>query len=155
MPPTVRQLKKDDRTTEQKQMEFLEAFVELISVSRAAKKAKLSYRTIVYDWIRDDADFKKAYERACEIATFKLEDEAIRRAFEGTLKPVYQGGKKIGTIREYSDTLLIVLLKARAPEKYKERSSSELTGKNGGPIEVNGTITHNIKFKRSDGSSGG
>jgi hypothetical protein len=50
---------------------------------------------------------------------------------------------------------LIVLLNARAPEKYKDRSASELTCKNGGPIEVNGTITHNINFKRSDGSKGG
>lgn len=154
MAPTIRQLKTVNRTPQEKQLAFLEAFVEVVSVSRAAKKARI-YRTIVYDWIRDDAEFKKAYERACEIATFKIEDEAIRRAYEGTLKPVYQGGKKVGTIREYSDTLLIVLLKARAPEKYKDRSSNEHTGKNGGPIEVNGTITHNINFKRSDGSNGG
>lgn len=154
MAPTIRQLKTDNRTPQEKQLAFLEAFVELVSVTRAAKKARI-YRTIVYDWIRDDAEFKKAYERACEIATFKLEDEAIRRAYEGTLRPVFQGGEKVGSIREYSDTLLIVLLKARAPEKYKERTSSELTGKGGGPIEVNGKITHNINFKRSDGSSGG
>jgi hypothetical protein len=154
MPPTIRQLKTDNRTPQEKQLAFLEAFVELVSVTRAAKKARI-YRTIVYDWIRDDPDFKKAYESACEIATFKLEDEAVRRAYEGTLQPVYQGGVKVGSIRKYSDLLLILLLKARAPEKYKDRVASEHTGKNGGPIEVNGTITHNINFKRSDGSSGG
>lgn len=154
MPPTIRHLKTDDRSKEQKQLDFLAAFVELISVTRAAKKAKI-HRTTVYDWVHDDPEFEKAYKRACEIATFKLEDEAVRRAYEGTLRPVFQGGVKVGSIREYSDTLLIVLLKARAPEKYKERTSNEHTGKNGGPIEVNGTITHNIKFKRSDGSSAG
>lgn len=153
MPQTVRQLKKDKRPKKRKQLDFLEAFMEYVSVSRAAKKAKV-HRTVIYDWIKDEAEFKTAYERACELATARLEDEAVRRAYEGTLKPVYQGGKKICSIREYSDTLLIVLLKARAPEKYKERVASEHTGKGGGPIQTNvtGSITHNINFKKSDGT---
>jgi hypothetical protein len=72
MAQTIRQLKKDQRTPQQKQMEFLDAFVEVVSVTRAAKKARV-YHTIVYDWIRDEAELKKNYEPACEIATFKLE----------------------------------------------------------------------------------
>jgi hypothetical protein len=39
----------------------------------------------------------------------------------GTLKPVYQGGKKVGAVREYSDTLLMFLLNGGRPEKYKHR----------------------------------
>lgn len=124
MPQTIRQFKRDKRTKKQKQADFIAAFVDLVSVSRAAVKAKV-HRTVIYDWIKSDSNFKIIYEAACELATGKLEDEAVRRAFEGTVKPVYQGGKLVGKIREFSDTLLIVLLKARAPEKYKERVSNE------------------------------
>jgi len=36
-------------------------------------------------------------------------------------KPVYHGGKRVGFIREYSDVLLIFLLKGLRPAKYRER----------------------------------
>lgn len=58
---------------------------------------------------------------ALDDAVDDMELEAKRRAFKGTLKPVYQGGEKVGEIREYSDTLAIFLLKAHRPEKYRER----------------------------------
>ena len=34
--------------------------------------------------------------------------------------PVYQGGKKVGSVRKYSDLLLIFLLKAAAPETDRD-----------------------------------
>ena len=43
-------------------------------------------------------------------------------------------------MREYSDTLLIFMLKARKPDVYRERASIEHTGANGGPLE------HAIQF---------
>jgi hypothetical protein len=49
----------------------------------------------------------------------RLEDEAHRRAVEGyNPRPVYHKGKKVGEIREYSDSLLALLLKSRRPEVY-------------------------------------
>ena len=63
-----------------------------------------------------------------------LEAEALRRALKGTEKPVYQNGKQVGAIREYSDLLLIFLLKARRPTVYRENARLELTGVGGGPI---------------------
>lgn len=122
-----RTIAQDKRTKAKKQADFLIKLVEVVSVTKAAMSAKVSRRTI-YDWIKNDPTFKEKYDEAVELATMKLEDEAVRRAFEGTLKPVYQGGKLVGKIREYSDTLLIILLKAKAPDKYKDRSTSELTG---------------------------
>lgn len=51
-----------------------------------------------------------------------LEAEAVRRASEGTLKPTgWHKGEPSGYIREYSDILLIFLLKGAKPEKYAER----------------------------------
>ncbi len=147
MPRTIGQLKKDRRSKQKKQADFLAHFSVCASVSKAAKKSKNS-RSNIYLWLNEDVKFRDLYEEACKEALGALEDEAVRRAYEGTIKPVFQGGKKVGSIREYSDTLLIVLLKARAPEKYKERFQGELSGKDGKPIETVSTITHNINFKK-------
>lgn len=57
-----------------------------------------------------------------------MEDEAFRRAVNGTEKPVYQGKELVGHVREYSDTLMIFMLKARRPEKFKDRVASEISG---------------------------
>ncbi|OOQ57160.1 hypothetical protein BC343_16705 [Mucilaginibacter pedocola] len=45
-------------------------------------------------------------------------------AIHGTDKPVYHGGKLIGKVKDYSDTLLMFLLKAKRPETYKDRADS-------------------------------
>lgn len=129
MSRTIGQLKKDKRSKKKQQADFLLKFGECASVSKAAKQAKVP-RSTVYDWLKKDADFKTAFDEACEAAIGALEDEAVRRAHEGTVKPVFQGGKKVGSVREYSDTLLIVLLKARSPEKYKERQFVEAKNTN-------------------------
>lgn len=144
MPRTIGQLKKDNRTNAKKQTDFLASFSDVASVSKACKKTKLA-RSTVYEWLKTNEDFKKRYNEACKVAVAALEDEAIRRAHEGTLRPVFQGGKKVGTVREYSDTLLIFLLKGLAPEKYKDRVHSEVTGKDGAPIQQN--VTHEVVFK--------
>lgn len=112
------------KRTPEKRAAFLEALGKTASVTRACKVVRLG-RTAIYDWRNADEDFAKAWDTAVERGTDALEDEAVRRAHEGTLKPVYQGGKKVGTIREYSDTLLIFTLKARRPEKYKDRAVVE------------------------------
>jgi len=74
-----------------------------------------------YDWLRKDPEYRAQFEAATDQAAQALEDEAVRRAYEGIDKPVYQMGKQVGVIREYSDTLLIFLLKGLRPAKYRER----------------------------------
>ena len=86
------------------------------SVTKACEIADIC-RDTFYRWLREDADFKKAYQAAREQAIEALEDEATRRAYEGVERPVYQDGKQVGMIREYSDTLLIFLLKAHRQQK--------------------------------------
>lgn len=140
----IAQLKKDTRTKGKKQQAFLDAFANVASVSTAAKKSKVPRRTI-YEWLAADKAFKAKYDDACTIAIAALEDEAIRRAYEGTLRPVYQGKEKVGTIREFSDTLLIFLLKGLAPEKYKDRVYNEQVGKGGGPIQTE--VQHTVVFR--------
>ena len=116
-----------DRTAK-KGAKFLGVLQAGMSVSKACKVAKLPRRT-AYDWRESDALFAQAWDDAVEAGTDALEDEAVRRAKNGWLKPVYQGGKKVGTIQEFSDTLLIFSLKARRPQKFRDNVALDVTGK--------------------------
>ena len=57
-----------------------------------------------------------------EHGTDALEDEAVRRAVEGVIKPVFHQGKRVGTLRVFSDPLLMFLLRARRPERFADRT---------------------------------
>lgn len=112
---------------------FLEAFAETGNVKEACATVGVG-RSTVYERRIKDETFAVQWDEAEQTSHDTLEREAFRRAAEGTDKPVYQGGKLVGTVREYSDTLLIFLLKARRPEKYRDNHRFELTGAEGGPI---------------------
>jgi len=85
-------------------------------------------RKTAYNNRDSDPDFRAAWDEAIAIAVDFLEGEARRRAVEGTLKPIYQGGKLVGEVREFSDTLLIFLLKAQNPMKYRDNISVRHSG---------------------------
>lgn len=105
--------------TPQKEADFLLKLAETGNVARACRVAKIN-RSTAYLHRKDSEDFRAAWTEAVEIAVGLLEDEAWRRAREGVLEPVYQGGKLVGKVHKYSDTLLIFLLKAHNPAKYRE-----------------------------------
>ena len=111
---------------EKLQAAFLTAFRASCTVTQAAKTAGVGRRTH-YDWLKADTSYQAQFADLEEEVTETLEREAMRRASEGTLKPVFYQGKTCGTIREYSDTFLIFLLKARRPETYRERSDVNST----------------------------
>jgi hypothetical protein len=46
------------------------------------------------------------------------------------------GNPRVLTIRAYSDSLMALLLKAHKPDKYRENTSLELSGKGGGPVQL-------------------
>jgi hypothetical protein len=48
------------------------------------------------------------------------------------MEPIYQGGRKVGTIRKYSDHLLMMFLKGKRRESFSERV--EQTGANGASL---------------------
>ncbi len=117
----------DTALTDNDKGTFLEALAAGLSVTGAAAKSGRS-RQAFYGLAKRDPEFAEARQDAIDAGTECLEDEARRRAFEGTLKPVFQGGKHVGDIREYSDHLLIFLLKARNPGKYRDRTDVEVSG---------------------------
>ncbi len=113
------------RSTQRKK-EFLTAYRELFTIYHACKKVGVS-RSCYYKWMREDPEFAKAATLAEEDNVNILEGEARRRAFEGWDEPVFFKGEEQGTVRKYSDTLLIFLLKGAAPEKYRERVEEKHT----------------------------
>jgi hypothetical protein len=120
-----------------KREKFLKALAAGASVAKAAKAAGWS-RQSAYLYRRENEEFAEEWDAALEAGTDLLEDEALRRATEGLVR--YKFDKHGDPLlnpktnqpyfeRQYSDTLLIVMLKARRPDKYRERASIEHSGK--------------------------
>jgi len=104
---------------------FLAELCKTGCVSAAAQKAKIS-RNSAYEQREANQEFAKAWDAALEVATDALEREARRRAAEGVLEPVFYQGEIVAKVKKYSDTLLIFLLKAHRPEKFRENIKQEL-----------------------------
>lgn len=121
------------RTTVHARGLFIDILRDTANVSAAARAANVNRRT-AYNWREESAEFAADWDEALEEATDALEAEARRRALEGVPKPVFYQGSECGTVQEYSDTLMTLLLKAHRPDKYKERSSNEWTGAGGQPL---------------------
>ena len=120
-----------------KQRAFLEAYSSCGSVTLAAEAANVSKRSH-QRWKKGDERYAQAFGVAKEQASQVLEDEARRRAVEGVREPVYYEGAVCGHRQRYSDNLLMFLLKANNPEKFRERS--EATHQGGGepiPVDMN------------------
>jgi hypothetical protein len=114
--------------------EFLEQLKVTCNVTKACELSGLA-RTSAYEWRDDDKDFAAEWQKSLDVAADLLEEEAVRRARDGTRKPVFQGGELVGHVQEYSDTLMIFLLKGAKPKKYNDRLA--LTGADGeGPVEI-------------------
>lgn len=112
---------------------FLAALAECGILTRAAEAAGVD-RVTVWRRRQDDAEFSAACDMAIDLASDKLEAEAIRRAVDGVEEPVYQQGVLIGTKTVYSDSLLALLLKGRRKRVFAERV--ETTGADGGPVQT-------------------
>lgn len=135
------------KRTEIAKRAFLTAFERLGNISRAADAAEIS-RGTHYDWMEKDPAYRAGFEKAHRRASDLLEEEARRRAVEGWEEPiVYKGGisgrwsmpdgsdpydpatgrRKPDavfeplTIRKYSDTLLIFLMKGNNPDKFGDK----------------------------------
>jgi hypothetical protein len=103
--------------TPEKRQQFLAALSEFPNVSAAAESVSLS-RVILYTHRSNDTEFAAEWDAAIDEGIEKVEATALKRGLAT------------------SDTLLIFMLKAYRPEKYRENVRHELTGANGGAIQV-------------------
>lgn len=114
---------------------FLSVYSESGNVSKAAEAAGIS-RYCHYRRLKSDPVYQQLFEAAEEQAGDVLVAEAWRRAVEGVQKPVYQGGQLVGLVQEYSDGVLLAMLKAFKPKKFNPPAKSEVSGPDGAPIET-------------------
>ncbi len=102
--------------------------MEIGNVTQAAAVCGISRRCAYY-LHESDPEFRADWDDAIEAYIENLEAECDRRGKDGIDKPVFWKGKKVATVKQYSDTLLMFRLKALAPEKYRERTTTQLVGK--------------------------
>ena len=109
-----------NRLTAEKKKRFLEHLAKHGNVSAACLAGGIS-RTRMYQVRNEDEKFAELWNSAEEIAVDLMILEAKRRAQKGTRKPVFHQGRVCGHIKEYSDSLLMFLIKGKRPEYATER----------------------------------
>lgn len=107
---------------EAKKVLYLEYLPKYFSSSAALAKANADARLLAR-WREEDGGFLVREKMARDQLADSLEAEAIRRAFKGVRKPVYQGGLLAGYVTEYSDQLLTLMLKAMRPERFRDTAT--------------------------------
>jgi hypothetical protein len=110
-----------------KKRAFLYTLIRLTYKGKACAYAGVAPST-VSGWRKDDAVFRALEELAEAILVEAFEAELDRRAFEGVQKPVFgklegphSGNGVIGYVREYSDRLAEIRMRALAPERYRDK----------------------------------
>ena len=116
--------------TARRKRAFLESYAHWANISEACRVAGIPRRN-VYEWQERDESFAMAMRQAGDAATERLEREAWRRATEGTpyKRTSYWHGEPVGTDEkiEYSDQLMMLLLRARRPETYRDNVNVAVT----------------------------
>ena len=148
IPPEPSRPKKANKTGPDKRRDWQAPFLESVALhgikTRACKAVGVDPKTVDRERRRDDA-FAVAYADALDEAADNLETFAHRWATTGLEERheevVYDVsgkvvGRKVRTTSNVSPTLLIFMLKAMRPAKYRENVRVEQTGVGGGPIRV-------------------
>ncbi len=90
-------------------------------------------RATVWQHRRRDPEFAEAEERALTAFNREIHMEIKRRAIDGVERPVFHRGKEVGSVREYSDRLLLELAKAHIPE-YRPNFRFDQTTEHAGSL---------------------
>ena len=97
---------------------FLAALRETGNVVKAAREAGMS--TSAAYRLSKHADYSEVFEAAKaegeQALAYRLLEEARRRAEDGVLEPVFYQGQEVGTVRKYSDNLLMFKIKGLMPK---------------------------------------
>ena len=90
---------------------FLAQLAQSGNVAASVRASGLS-DTSVYRRRQKDDGFRARWVEALREGYARLETLLLERALNGVEKPVWHGGKQVGTAREYSDRLALALLAA-------------------------------------------
>src|SRR5688572_7648171 len=108
------------------QTAFLEHYARTANVGESCRVAGIS-RQSVHRWLEHDEPFRLAYNQSRQESDDAIRSEIYRRAIEGVPEPVFHQGKCVGTVRKFSDVLLIFLAKSRMPE-FRDKQAIEHSG---------------------------
>lgn len=115
---------------------FCATYAETGNIRRSSEAAGVDYRQY-YQWVKRHPDFVEMFSDAQQAAADMLEDEAVRRAREGVRRPVMYRGKQIELYNpvsrkkeplweiEYSDVLIMFLLRGFRPQKYAPKANQD------------------------------
>ena len=123
--PVLRK-RRPDGWSPQKQRAFIEALADTGSVTTAARMVGMSV-TSCYRLRRlpGAEGFAAAWEAAIAEASNALVDVAFDRALNGVAEPVLdRDGQTIAVRRRYNDRLLMFLLRAHQPDRYRNAHRS-------------------------------
>ena len=132
---------------------FLDALGKTANVTLACQLAGI-HRNAAYNAKYRSKEFSDAWEAAIEEAVDLLEASARSRAM-GIDEPVYYQGKQVDTIKRYSDTLTMFLLKAHRPEKFRDNVQVEHSGEidGGAPSKIELVVVPTSKGVEGDDGS--
>lgn len=99
---------------------FLRILAETGRVAEAARAVGYTDTAALQAHRRNDDDFAEQWEEALQAAAHVLEEEAIRRAHDGVMEPVFYKGDIVGYKPSYSDTLMMFILRGLKPGVYRE-----------------------------------
>lgn len=131
--------------TEAHKEKFLEEIAGGATVTAAARATGKKSASGYYRLRETDEKFASDWDAAREAGIDLAEDEVRRRGFEGVEEPVYQAGKQVGSVRKFSDRLLLAWLAARRPQVWGRRAHLTLTGADGGPVEVSQSVDEAVE----------
>lgn len=114
-------------TISKRRAKFITNLTKTANVSRSARLAGIS-TSALYAHRAKTPSFAKQWDDAIGAALDDLEQDVIRRARQGVERPVFFGGSKIGSVRNYSDTLAMFVLKAKRPEVYARLNAAGESG---------------------------
>lgn len=136
------------------------------SLRSICKAESMPSAVTVFAWLRKHEGFLKQYEKAKEESADALADEMLDIADEASNdwmedhdkdNPGYRlNGEAIGRSRLRVDTRKWIASKLK-PKKYGDKVQTELTGKDGGPVEVSDAVllrwlTSKLDVKPTEGS---
>jgi hypothetical protein len=152
-PRTRRRAHRVMPSVEAQQAAFLKAYARL-GILTASEEASGVDRNNHYVWLADPEkypNYPARFQEAGEKAADRCEKAMLKRGVIGWDEPVFgslgsgAGTGVVGKRRMFSDRLLEIALKARRPEKFRERH--EVTGKDGGPVQVTFYVPSNGREK--------
>lgn len=111
------------------------AHLEAHGMPHSAAKAAGTTVRAVERLAEASADFAYYVECAIEASADKVEAEVRRRAIDGIEKGIYYQGELVATEKQYSDSLLTLLAKAKRRGQFGDKA--EISGPNGAPLVVN------------------